>query len=456
MTNLTNLLDISSGLKLDFRTFCELGLKMQWGQHMDEWESLIENNDRLLIECQRGGGKSWFISRAFILWLIYRDHIPQEILLVSYSEEQSVDLMRKIEAEILHNPIFSHLRPKADSTWQTTLFTFPNGTRVKAVGFGSSVRGQHPDWIIVDDPLKDSGALEPEKQYDYFMGALSGTAKKNTKILVIGTPLDPGDLLSRLEVNPAYTFRAYPAYSVHGEPLFPYLFDKVALEKRRKEVGSLVFAREYLLQRIDPETQVFKDTYKTVNDEIKFPRFIAVRTLVDPAISEKEAACETAVTTWGIDEVNNFWELDTRLLQSDNSNGILKEVVKSCELFMHYSDYAIVFEGELFQKILAFNFRQLCNERGIDARVIEVTHQGTLGKHQRIQGLQPAWEARAIHLLPESDLAKQFAEYRPRAKNIRVDAIDAFAWIRDERVCVPFVHSIPVIGEVPNEARGEE
>jgi hypothetical protein len=426
---------------------------MEIAQHHIEWDSLIRNNQRLLIQAARGHGKSYFISRALPLWIAYRE-VPEEILLVSYSEEQAVELMRKVEAEIKANDALAHLRPKTDTTWQTTLFTFDSGVRIKAVGFGTSVRGQHPDWILVDDPLKDSGALEPEKQYDYFMGALTGTAKRDTKILVIGTPLDPGDLLSRLENNPAYVFKAYPAL-VHGEPLFPYLFDKESLDRRRIEVGSLVFAREFMLQRIDPATQVFNDRYLSVNKEFKYPPFIAVRTLVDPAISEKEAACDTAITTFGIDENNQLWELDTRLLRSDDSHVMLKETLKCCVIFRDYSDYAVVFEAELFQRLLAFEFRRLCLENNLDVRVIEVTHTGTLGKHQRIQSLQPAWEARAIHLLPESDLIKQFREYRPRARNIRLDAIDALGWIKDERVSVPFTHSTPVVGFIPDEVRAE-
>jgi hypothetical protein len=423
----------------------------QIGQHNIEWDGILNLYDRVLIECARGHGKTDDMSIGRSLWRAYRGE-PWDRLIVSYSEEQAIDIMRKIEQEVLNNPLLAHLRPGSSTTWQSTLFTFPGGVRIKAVGFGTSVRGQHPNEIQVDDPLKDQGALDPEAQYEYYMGALMGTAIKNTRVCVIGTPLNPGDLLSRLETNPVYHFRQYPALE-NGEPLFPYLFDKRSLDQKKLEVGSLVFSREYLLQRIDPETQVFKDPYLTINSEIQFPEFIAVRTFIDPAISEKEAACDTAVTTWGIDERNNFWELDTRMLHSDDVSSMLKEVMKCAELFRFKADYAVVFEAELFQRLMAFEFRRLCNDRGIDVRVIEVTHTGNLGKHQRIQGLQPVWEARAIHLLPESDLTKQFREYRPRAKNIRLDGIDALSWIKDERVCVPFLRSQPVVGAVPDEVR---
>jgi hypothetical protein len=444
-------MDLIQLAQADLLYFAKKVLGMVIVQHHDEWDGYIRLYDRLLIEAARGHGKSWFISKALPLWLVYRG-LPVSILLVSYSEEQAVDLMRKIESEIMLNPLLAHLRPKRETIWQSTLFTFANGSSIKAVGFGTSVRGQHPDWILVDDPLKDSGAISPELQYDYFMGALSGTATKHTKIVMIGTPLDPGDLLSRLESNPSYKFVSYPALT-KDVPLFPYLFDKETLDKKKIEIGSLMFAREFLLQRIDPETQVFKDCYRTINNNIDYPQFVSVRTLIDPAISEKEAACDTAVTTWGVDDKNHFWELDTRLLRSDDSSAMLKEVMKCMVLYRHYTDYAVVFETELFQRLLAFEFRRLCNESGTDVRVIEVTHTGTIGKHQRIQGLQPAWEARAIHLLPESELTRQFQEYRPRARNIRVDGIDALSWIKDERVNVPFLLSFPVVGDVPDSVR---
>ncbi len=207
------------------------------------------------------------------------------------------------------------------------------------------------------------------------------------------------------------------------------------------EVGTLAYSRERLLKRIDPATSVFKDQYRTVDSD-RDQQYAVVRTIIDPAISEKDDACDSAIVTVGMTYQNHAYEIDTRLLKANNPKTILDEIVKVAYLYhKKFVDYAIVIESELFQKVLAYDLRQIILEKGLDVRIVEVTHQGISGKHERIIGLQAKWEARAIHLLPESPLIHQFRYYRPNIKGFKLDAIDAFSWIRNEQVNVPVVEA---------------
>lgn len=437
-----------------FKYFCIKVLGYKWSQHHDDWYQLLCDKKRILVECARGHGKTHFFSIAYPVWLVYRGW-PVDILVVSYSEDQvRNNIMNKIDALIMTNDHLASMRPTVKQIWTGQLKTFANGSQIRAESFGSSVRGAHPDFLLVDDPLKDKGGMTPEEQLTYYMTALSGTAKSNTQILVVGTPLDKGDLLEQLETNPAYTFRAYPAVNAEGNALFPELYNREWLEQREKEVGSFAFSREYLLQRIDPKNQMFADKYRVLNDNGKLPEdLMTVRTIIDPAISEKESACDSAIVSVGIDSKNHKWEIDTTLLQSDNPNKILNEVLRvATVLHKKYADYAVVIEGELFQKVLAYDLRQKLIENRLDVRVIEVTHQGLQGKHERIAGLQPSWEATAIHLKPESPLISQFRYYRPGIRGFKIDGLDAFSWIRHEDVAMP-IFDAPVIDEgVPDSA----
>ncbi len=440
--------------KANFLFFCKHVLGMDIGPHHIEWAELLRTESRILIESARGHGKSWFISKAYPLWLVYRGSMPVDILVVSFSEKQAVELLKMVSEEVMRNPLLAHLRPTTKQTWQSLYLEFPGGHKVRGVGFGTSVRGLHPSHIIVDDPLKDDGGMNPEDQYNYFMGALSGTAVRYTQIIMIGTPLDSGDLLEQLESNTAYKFKAYPAVK-DGVALFNRLYTIEELRKREEEIGSLAFSREYLLQRVDPKTQVFNDQMRTINAQFTYPDdLMVVRTIIDPAISEKEKACDSAIVTVAQDGRNHWWEKRTILEKSDNPKLILDKIIQEAKLYCNnYSDYAIVIEAELFQKVLAFDLRQQLIEENLNIRVIEVSHQGIQGKHQRIVGLQPKWEGRAIHLLPGSPLIEQFRFYRPNIKGARIDGLDALAWFGDERVNVPFINSQPVIGEISDEAR---
>jgi len=437
--------------KASFLYFCKVVLGYKLGAHHLAIAHDLESEMRILFEVARGHGKTYLVSKAYSLWLVYRGW-PVDILIVSYSEDQVKFILKLVDDEINSNPHLVHLQPSQRQTWGAQLKTFANGSQIRGEGFGSSVRGAHPTHIIVDDPLKDNAGMGPEDQAKYFFTALSGTAVRGTQIVVIGTPMDAGDLLEQLEVNTSYVSRLFPAIKEDGTALFPELFTVEELRAKEKEIGSFAFAREFMLQRIDPKTQVFADKYMTVmGDDEPYPEFMSVRTIVDPAISEKDTACDSAVVTVGLDAKNHVWELDTKLVHSDDSNKLLWEVYKATLRFHKHQDFAVVWEAELFQKVLAFNWKQLLLERNHNVRTIEVVHEGSKGKHSRILGLQAAWETKAIHLQPKSPLALQFRYYRPNIKGFKIDGIDAFAWVRHPDVNQPYFKHGIIIGGVPED-----
>lgn len=434
--------------KADFEYFFRIVIGAKWAPHHSEWYSILQSHKRILFEMARGHGKTYFIV-CYALWLVYSGR-PVDILIISYSEEQvKNNIMNLIDKIIMNNDYLVHLRPSPKQQWGAQLKTFRNGSQIRGESFGSSVRGAHPDYLFVDDPLKDKGGMTPAEQGEYYMTALMGTAKENTQVVVTGTPLDNGDLLEQLEGNKAYTFKAYPAENeARTAPLFPYLYSLDFLRATEIERGTFAYSREYLLKRIDPSSQMFKDTYRVVAPFDPLVEFANVRTIIDPAISEKEDACQSAIVTAGVTAKNHIYEIDTRLLKKDNPKEILDEIVKVAKLYYkQYPDYAIVIESELFQKVLAYDLRQIILEQGMDVRVIEVTHQSTQGKHERIAGLQSKWEARAIHLLPESPLISQFRFYRPHIKGFKLDGLDALSWIRQDQVNVPIVETHAVEGD---------
>ena len=429
--------------KASFKYFFQKILGYTWTKwHEEVYEDLKSGKRRLLIEIARGHGKTIFFV-SYAIWLVYRG-VPVDILVISYSEEQiRNNVMNLIDQIVMKNDYLADLRPTKNLLWGAQLKTFHNGSKIRGESFGSSVRGAHPDVLLVDDPLKDKGGMTPQEQHEYFMSALMGTVKRDTLVVVDGTPLDNGDLLEQLENNKAFTFRAYPAENEERtEALFPELFTLPELRQIEEEVGTLAYSRERLLKRIDPATSVFKDKYRVIDSDRNL-QFAVVRTIIDPAISEKDAACDSAVVTVGMTYQNHAYEIDTQLLKADNPKIIIDEIVKVAKrYYKKYTDYAIVIESELFQKVLAYDLRQIVLEEGLDIRIIEVTHQGVQGKHERIVGLQAKWEAQAIHLLPESPLIHQFRFYRPNIRGFKLDGLDAFSWIRNEQVNVPIVDAV--------------
>lgn len=439
--------------KASFKFFFIKVLGYKWCSWHDQCYIDLQSQNRILYEIARGHGKTVFFV-SYLIWLVYRGDLI-DALFISYSEDQvRNNIMNLIEKIITTNDHLTSLRPTSKQLWGAQLKTFSNGSQIRGESFGSSVRGAHPTHLFVDDPLKDKGGMTPEEQHNYFMTSLMGTVKRDTQVVVDGTPLDNGDLLEQLENNKAFIFRKYPAENEERTmALFPELFTLEELRKLEQEVGTFAYSRERLLQRIDPHSQVFKDKYRVINDVNEFPEFIYVRTLVDPAISEKDNACDSAIVTVGVDKKNHKWEIDTRLVHADDPKKILDEIVKVAKaLGKKCYDYSIVIEGEVFQKVLAYDLRQTLIEKRIDVGVIEVVHSGNQGKHQRIIGLQPSWEGQAIHLLPESPLIPQFRYYRPGIKGVKLDGIDAFSWIRQEDTGGPAYEAESFDPGVPEDA----
>lgn len=416
--------------KASFKYFFTKVLNYKWNSWYRDVYQVLPSDNRVLVQVARGHGKTVFFA-SYAIWLVYSGK-PVDILFISYSEEQvKLNIMNLIEKIIMNNDHLASLRPSSKQMWGAQLKTFTTGAQIRGESFGSSVRGAHPSHLFVDDPLKDRGGMTPEEQYDYYMTSLMGTVMPYTQVIVDGTPLDPNDLLEQLEKNPKYRSFKFPALDDVGNPLFPELHSKEYLIEKEKEVGSFAFSREYLLQRLDPKTQIFKDQFRTINEKMQFPDdFVYVRTLVDPAISEKETACDSAIVTVGVDKYNHLWELETVLLRSDDPKLILDEIVAVANRnYKRFQDYQIVIEGQVFQKVLAYDLRQQLIERNIPVGVLEITHTGNIGKSQRIIGLQVKWEGRAIHLLPESPLIAQARYFRPNAKGLNIDALDALSFI---------------------------
>lgn len=439
--------------RASFKYFFKKVLGYRWCAWHEQAYKDLQLSKRILYQIARGHGKTIFFSIAYPLWLAYKG-VKGEALIISYSEEQvRTNIMNKIDEVVSTNDYLVHLRPTPARLWGAQLKEFPSGLIIRGESFGSSVRGAHPIYLNVDDPLKDKGGMSPEEQGNFYRTAILGTVIRDTLVVVDGTPLDNGDLLEQIEGNDSYISRKFPAENEERtKALFPELFTLEELRKIEKDVGSFAYSRERLLQRIDPKSQMFKDAYRTINTTIEYPRFACIRTVIDPAISEKENACDSAIVTIGVDYTNHKWELDTRLIQSDDPALLIKEILKAAGQFQtSHDDYAVVIEAELFQKVLANDLKQAFLDKHWSIRVIEVTHQGIQGKHERIAGLQAPWEARAIHLLPESPLISQFRYYRPRIKGFKIDGLDAFAWIRAEDVAVPIVDAVPFEQDRPDE-----
>ena len=237
----------------------------QFGWHHIEWGDLVMHYKKLCIEAARGHGKSWYFSNAYIAWQLYRYKKPRTMqfsmrptksnsnrgFLFSFSLQQSVDLIEILKGTIESNDILAErLMPQntKEGAWASTNITCRNGARLTGKGFGSSVRGAHPYFIVVDDGLKDNviySSLQRQKSIDYFHSVIMNMIIPGGQTIVVGTPFHAQDLYGDLKTKKGWFVIEYPAIFPNGKILWPQRFSYATLMDMRNTQGNIIFSREH-------------------------------------------------------------------------------------------------------------------------------------------------------------------------------------------------------------------
>lgn len=411
---------IMARASLKFFTVKFLGLK--WPAHYGEWENIVTTQQRALFQSPRGSWKSWFFTIAYPLWNIINK--KTEILLVSDAEGQAQKNLRELRLAIENSPFLEALLPSTKELWGTEAIQFKNGSYVSIMGFGTSKRGIHPDIIINDDIESERNKMSWEDKKRMYFGVITGMAMPHTRIFTVGTPLEFEDLLQQLEKNEAYTKWRRPAM-INGVNQFPDLWTDEWLNLRRLEMGSIDFAREMLLERVDPTTQPFKRTYETVYDEApERDRFMFVGTVCDPAYTEEDGDY-TAIVTVGITHGNHAYVLSAERIRREDPGPVVDK------LFSQIAAYKPDSVGIKRRKgdAIAFTFEERkVRENQWDFKYVPIADTRSKRDKSRIGGLVPRWEARTIHVHRHmADLLKEFYEFRLDDSHQNDDMVDAIA-----------------------------
>ena len=226
--------------------------------------------------------------------------------------------------DVLRERLFPDTR--AVGAWASTNIVCKNGARLTCKGFGSSVRGAHPFWIVVDDGLKDNviySQLQRQKSIDYFHSVIMNMLVPGGQIVVVGTPFHASDLYGDLKTKKGWFVIEYPAIFPDGRILWPHRWSFFDLLDKRATQGNIIFSRENLCRPITNEASIFPlkvlerslvrmENYVLVRNRDDFPiKFNKVVTGCDFAISANVGSDYAVFTTWGVDdETGEMWLLN--------------------------------------------------------------------------------------------------------------------------------------------------
>lgn len=418
---------LDAQVSLKYFTVKFLGLT--WHEHYEEWREILETHDRVLIEAPRGSHKSYFFSLAYPLWQVIRG--KTDILLVSDSEDQSRKNLRIIRDTVEANPYLVPLRPSTKELWGVDQAQFPNSTIINTMGFGTSKRGEHPLLIIPDDIESERNKMTREDKNRMYWAVIAGMAVRGTKIALLGTPSEFGDLLEQAAKRMEDTGR--PVYHHWRKPVsktmiplkseFPDIWTDAELVRKKAEMGSIDFAREMMLERIDPETQPFKKDYETLYDVLP-EKFHLTVSFCDPAYTQGDGDW-TAIVTVKFTYGNHAYISEVKRFRRSDAGAVVDEIFRTIETQKPDVFGMAKKKGEL----ISYSFEERrTRENRWDFRYVELPETQGKNSKARIGGLVPRWEGRTIHVGKHmKDFLDEVYMFRLDDSHPHDDALDALA-----------------------------
>lgn len=235
----------------DFPEFCEKYLHQPLFHHQLQWFDMIEGRrprglhpsqtyeqgdpNFILINTPPEHSKSTTLTVAYATWRVIKD--PNiRIMICSKTQELSKQLMWAIKARLTH-PRYQRLQNdfgpaggwRADADIWAADKVYLGQERdsgekdptLRAVGLGGQVYGARLDLCFVDDAVVLSNAHEYEKQIRWLQQEVLTRGHVTSKLILVGTRIDPVDLYAELR-NP----ERYPS----GESPWTYLTQPAVLE----------------------------------------------------------------------------------------------------------------------------------------------------------------------------------------------------------------------------------
>lgn len=264
-------------------------INLSWFHH--ELQAKLTEHSKLVIHAQAGSGKTTQVASR-IIWELGKNPALRVLLLCS-GASLATEILSDVKSHITDNErvrlVFPDLKPKP----KAGLSSFPEMWRddkikiqgqrgktptIMADGVGGNIIGRRYDLIIIDDPHVLKTAI---------------TAHQRNKIIktireVVLSRLTPGGRVWMLSNawhvdDAAFTFSRNPGFAhvtyKASQMLDPERWTKEALEERKKEVGSVAFARLYECEPITSSTEVIpeKDIRSCIIPGLRMQRDTLVR-----------------------------------------------------------------------------------------------------------------------------------------------------------------------------------
>lgn len=242
-----------------------------------EWHSFVAENRYAALLAPVEHGKSSQIAVGYVLWAIGRNPNLRAAI-ISSGEASAQKPLRAIRGHIERNvrvqEVFPGLRPStnAEDSWGQTAITVERSIisrdpTLQALGAGGQIVGSRLDLIVLDDVLDFDNTRTAEqcaKTIEWFETTVLTRLTARGKIIVIGTPWSPLDLLAVLQKRKGWAHRVYSAVLNPDDkpdtwiPTWPERWPLWRLIERLNNTTTITFWRKYLCRITSDATARFK------------------------------------------------------------------------------------------------------------------------------------------------------------------------------------------------------
>jgi len=220
--------------------------------------------------------------------------------------------------------------------------------------------------------------------------------------LVISTRWAMEDLIHRVVEREGYKVFDVPAI-VNGVYTFPTLYDKEALDDVRDVIGDYMFSCLYLNKPIDDTLRTFRQSDMQWVKQTAIPPGGVISVAVDPAISQKEDACESAITVNHHIEMNGiqfeYWRYayHGRLTPFD----LAEKILQIADRFDRIAPVTtLILEQVAYQEALKYIIQNMYDERrAAGKKCYKIVDAKRGNKQVRIEGLQPGFQSSRIYFV---------------------------------------------------------
>lgn len=410
---------------------------------------LLYNTSHFAIEMFRESAKSSIVLKSFPLYrLSYPKKTERYIVLLKQNQRLAEAKLIEISKEYQSNPVLNHnlIRVNKDSAAAIEFVVMDYDgeevtVRIEAYGKGSSIRGLswgqlRPQVLIGDDlqDLEDSKSeVTLEKDWEWFLSDVKFLAKYG-RIFLIGNNLGKKCIIERVidsKDNLDFESLRLAAIDDDGNPTWPERFSKEFLEREKQQFGALgkleIWYRERMCLAIAPETQKFKREYFKFYQEEELPEKFDIDITIDPAISKRKEACNTAIVAVAKNRnTPNWYVLDYKAEKYDPGQLIDATFKMFDELKKLYPNafIRVYVEGVAYQEALKYFFEEEMRRRKVF--VFLDTFIDKTDKEQRILGLVPLFKVGVIYLRARMTELMEEALLFPVGKT--VDIIDGLSF----------------------------